>query len=38
MTKYGEEVIVHVLGFSDQHNPAFLRDLSLLVRIYLITR
>ena len=32
MAKYGEEVIVHVLGFSDQHNGVFLKDLSLLVR------
>jgi hypothetical protein len=31
MAKYGEEVIVHVLGFSEQHNDAFLKELSLLV-------
>ena len=33
MAKYGEEVIVHVLGFSQHHNDAFLKDLSLLVSI-----
>jgi hypothetical protein len=31
MAKYGEEVIVHVLGFSDQHDDAFLNELSILV-------
>ncbi len=34
MAKYGEEVIVHVLGFSEQHNDAFLKELSLLVSFH----
>ena len=28
--KYGEEVIVHVLGFSQHHNDAFLESLTLI--------
>jgi hypothetical protein len=33
MKKYGEEVVVHVLGFSEYHNDTFLNDLSLMVTI-----
>lgn len=30
IAKYGEEVIVHVLGFSQHHNDAFLESLTLI--------
>ncbi len=30
MEAYGAEVIVHVLGFSQHHNDAFLESLSLM--------
>ena len=30
MTAYGEEVIVNVLGFNENHDDAFLESLSLL--------
>ena len=33
MKKYGEEVVVHVLGFSEMHNDTFLNELSLMVTI-----